>query len=337
MHVLVTGGAGYIGTHTLISLAKANHQFTVMDNLSNSCMEGIRRVEKILNQKIPFVNIDLRHYEHLVSEMNKITQVDAVIHFAGLKAVGESSQIPLNYYENNLGSTMNLLKVMKLFLIPNLIFSSSATVYGTPDKLPLTETAPTGATNPYGRTKLIIEWMLADLAASDPFWNITALRYFNPVGAHQSGEIGEDPLGIPNNLMPFISQVAVGKRDMLNIFGGDYNTADGTCIRDFIHVCDLADGHIAALGAFARGFHPVNLGTGRGFSVLELVKAFEKNSGIKIPYKIVGRRAGDVAANWADPAKALELFGWKAKYSIDDICKDTWSWQKKNPQGYQNV
>ncbi len=332
--IFVTGGAGYIGSHTCVELLNAGYDVVVYDNLSNASLEAIRRVEKITGQPVKFVKGDIRDAEALEQAMQGC---DAVIHFAGLKAVGESVEKPLEYYDNNVCGTVNLLEVMQKLNIKTIVFSSSATVYGDPDFLPLTEDHPLRATNPYGRTKLMIEEILRDLFVSDPTWRISILRYFNPVGAHESGLIGEDPQGIPNNLMPFVSQVAVGRRDHLNVFGGDYSTHDGTGVRDYIHVVDLAKGHLAALKSLNKPqCEAVNLGTGNGYSVLDVIKAFEKASGEKVPYKIVDRRPGDVAACYADPSKAKETLGWEAKYDIDKMCEDTWRWQSQNPNGFHS-
>jgi UDP-glucose 4-epimerase len=332
--IFVTGGAGYIGSHTCVELLEAGYEVTVYDNLSNSSEEALHRVEKITGKPLDFVRGDIRDAEALEKAMEGS---DAVIHFAGLKAVGESVEKPLEYYDNNVGGTVTLLEAMRRVGIGTIVFSSSATVYGDPDFLPLTESHPLRATNPYGRTKLMIEEILRDLFRSDPSWRIAILRYFNPVGAHKSGLIGEDPRGIPNNLMPFISQVAVGRREALRVFGGDYPTPDGTGVRDFIHVVDLARGHLAALKALdAPRCEAINLGTGRGYSVLEMVEAFERASGRKVPYEIVGRRLGDIAACYADPAKARELLGWEAEYGIERMCEDGWRWQRMNPEGYRS-
>jgi UDP-glucose 4-epimerase len=330
--IFVTGGAGYIGSHTCVELLEAGYEVRVYDNLSNADEEALRRVERITGKPLEFVKGDIRDGEAL---KNAMVGSDAVIHFAGLKAVGESVEKPLEYYDNNVGGTVTLLQTMEELGIKKIVFSSSATVYGDPDFLPLTEKHPLRATNPYGQTKLMIEEILRDLYCSDPEWSISILRYFNPVGAHESGLIGEDPRGIPNNLMPFISQVAVGKRELLQVFGGDYDTADGTGVRDYIHVVDLARGHLAALNTLEdSGCEAVNLGTGRGYSVLEMVKAFEKASGAKVPYRIVDRRPGDIAACYADPSKAKGRLGWQAEYGLEKMCEDTWRWQKNNPEGY---
>jgi UDP-glucose 4-epimerase len=335
MKILVTGGVGYIGSHTVIQLIDAGYEVVIVDNLSNSKIEALNRVEKITNKRIAFYKADLLNKEKL-TEIFINENVDGVIHFAGLKAVGQSVKMPLYYYKNNLIGTLNLLDIMQTTNVKNLVFSSSATVYGDPHKVPITEDFPLSATNPYGRTKLMIEEILRDLYISDKNWNIAILRYFNPVGAHQSGTIGEDPNGIPNNLMPFITQVAVGKREFLSVFGNDYPTVDGTGVRDYIHVVDLADGHLKALEKLKTnpGCVEYNLGTGKGYSVLEVVKAFEKVSGKKIPYKIVERRSGDIAACYANPEAAKQELGWKAKYGIEKMCEDAWRWQLQNPNGY---
>ena len=331
--IFVTGGARYIGSHTCVELLNAGYDVVVYDNLSNASEEALSRVEEITGRAPAFVRGDIRDASMLEEAMQGC---DAVIHFAGLKAVGESVEKPLAYYDNNVCGTVTLLETMKKAGLDAIVFSSSATVYGDPEKLPLTEEHPLRATNPYGRTKLMIEEILRDLFRADPSWRIGILRYFNPVGAHESGLIGEDPRGIPNNLMPFVSQVAVGRRDHLNIFGGDYPTPDGTGVRDYIHVVDLAKGHLAALKALEKGAQceAVNLGTGRGYSVLDVVRAFEKASGRKVPYEIVDRRPGDIAACYADPKKAQQMLGWKARYGIEKMCEDTWRWQSRNPDGY---
>ena len=339
MSILITGGAGYIGSHTLIELHKAGYDFIVYDNLSNSSKESLNRVSKIINQDIKFEEGDIRDKNSLEQVFKKY-KIDSVIHFAGLKAVGESVEQPLKYYDNNINGTLVLLEVMKGFDCKKIVFSSSATVYGDPVSTPIKEDFPTGATtNPYGRTKYFIEEMLKDLYISDNSFQIVILRYFNPVGAHESGTIGEDPNGIPNNLMPFISQTAVGKREYLSVFGGDYDTSDGTGVRDYIHVVDLAFGHVKAIDYLnsKNQINPliVNLGTGKGYSVLEMIKAFEKASGKKVPYKIVDRRAGDIASCFADPSYAKEVLNWEASKTIEDMCKDSWNWQKNNPNGYK--
>ncbi len=338
MQILVTGGAGYIGSHTLISLHEAGYDFVVYDNLCNSSKESLKRVEKIINKSISFEQGDIRDKKSLQNLFKKY-KIDSVIHFAGLKAVGESVEKPIEYYDNNINGTLTLLEVMKEYKCKKIVFSSSATVYGDPHTTPIKEDFPTFATNPYGRTKLFIEEILKDLYISDNEYKITILRYFNPVGAHESGTIGEDPNGIPNNLMPFISQTAVGKREYLNIFGGDYETADGTGVRDYIHVVDLAFGHVKALDYLniqIKNKKPliVNLGTGKGNSVLDVVKAFENASNKKVPYRIVERRAGDIAKCYADPSYAKEILNWEAKKTIKEMCEDSWNWQNNNPNGY---
>lgn len=333
--ILVTGGAGYIGSHTVLELLSRGDDVVVVDNLSNSSRESLKRVESLTGRPLTFYELDLLDKPALEVPF-KHHDIDAVIHFAGLKAVGESVQIPLQYYQNNLAGTLNLLETMQANEVKRLVFSSSATVYGDPTSVPITEDFPVSATNPYGRSKLIIEEMLGDLYASDPTWDIGILRYFNPVGAHVSGEIGEDPNGIPNNLMPFISQVAVGKLARLSVFGADYETHDGTGVRDYIHVVDLAQGHLKALGHLATqpGLVTVNLGTGKGYSVLDMVAAFEKASGKKVAYQIADRRAGDIAECYAHTGKAQKILNWEAKRSLEDMCVDAWRWQSKNPQGY---
>jgi UDP-glucose 4-epimerase len=336
MHILVTGGAGYIGSHTLIELIANGHQAIVVDNLSNSSAESLHRVEEIADTTIPFYKFDVRDKEKL-SELCRENQIDAVIHFAGLKAVGESVVRPVEYYRNNIGSTLTLLEVMKECDIKKLIFSSSATVYGEPEALPLRETnrVGVGIPNPYGRTKFMIEQILRDVSAADPTMQISLLRYFNPVGAHESGHIGEDPNDTPNNLMPYVAQVAVGKLPMVRIFGGDYDTIDGTGVRDYIHVVDLAKGHVAALDHIHAGIDAFNLATGTGTSVLQLIEAFKKASGKDIPYQIVDRRPGDVPASYASPEKANRELGWLASKKIEDACADSWRWQSLNPNGYR--
>jgi UDP-glucose 4-epimerase len=335
LRVLVTGGAGYIGSHTAIVLIEAGYDIVIFDNFSNSSKESIKRVEKIVGKKIPLVEGDIRD-KKILREVFKAYKIDAVIHFAGLKAVGESVEKPLEYYENNVCGTINLCQVMREFNCKSIVFSSSATVYGDPKSVPIKENFPVGATNPYGRSKLFVEEILRDLYISDKSWKIVILRYFNPVGAYESGDIGEDPNGIPNNLMPFISQVAVGKREYLNVFGDDYPTHDGTGVRDYIHVMDLAEGHVKALDRL-NSFNEVmtiNLGTGKGYSVLDVLRAYERASDRKIPYKIVQRRDGDIARNYADPTYAKEVLGWEAKRDLDQMCEDSWRWQSKNPDGY---
>lgn len=333
--VLVTGGAGYIGSHTVLLLLEAGYEVIVLDNLSNSSEESLRRVQTLTGRVLTFIEGDIRDQDCLEKLFDE-HDVAAVIHFAGLKAVGESVAQPLRYYDCNVVGTVRLLESMQKAGVKTLVFSSSATVYGDPTSVPIKEDFPLSTTNPYGATKLHIEDMLRDLYRSDDNWRLALLRYFNPVGAHPSGEIGEDPGGIPNNLMPFVAQVAVGKRDSLSVFGGDYSTPDGTGVRDYIHVMDLAAGHLAALETLDAnaGMLTTNLGTGRGYSVLEMVQAFAKASGKEISYKIVERRPGDVASCYADPAHAEKVLGWKAGHDIDDMCRDHWSWQNKNPDGY---
>ncbi|MGP5336714.1 UDP-glucose 4-epimerase GalE [Psychrobacter maritimus] len=341
--ILVTGGAGYIGSHTCIALHQAGYDIVVYDNLSNSSSEAINRVSTLIGQPIEFIEGDIRDTE-LLRQVFTEHQFFGVIHFAGLKAVGESVTKPLLYYNNNVSGTITLLEVMAEANVKNLVFSSSATVYGDPEVLPIDETSPRSCTNPYGQSKLTVEHILEDLAATNDGWNLIPLRYFNPVGAHPSGQIGEDPNDIPNNLMPYISQVAVGKLKKLSIFGNDYPTIDGTGVRDFIHVTDLAQGHVAALNYLQKrvgqdkyssiGFLPINLGTGKGTSVLELVTAFSEVSGQNIPYQFSARRAGDIASCYASADKAKELLGWEAKLSITEMCQDTWRWQSMNPNGY---
>jgi UDP-glucose 4-epimerase len=333
--IFITGGAGYIGSHTCVELLNAGHQVTVFDNFSNSQPEALARVERITSKKLRFVEGDIRDRAALQTAL-QASGAQAVIHFAGLKAVGESVAQPLRYYDNNVSGTVMLLQAMQACQVQTLVFSSSATVYGDPQRLPLTEDHPLSATNPYGQTKLMIEHMLRDLAASDTNWRIGILRYFNPVGAHASGLIGEDPQGIPNNLLPFVAQVAVGKRAFLNVWGNDYATPDGTGVRDYIHVVDLALGHLAALNWLnnnAKSF-AVNLGTGTGYSVLDMVHAFEQASGKPVPYQISPRRPGDVAACYANPAYAQELLGWQAQRNLQSMCADAWRWQSGNPNGY---
>lgn len=336
MNILLTGGAGYIGSHTCIELISAGHTVVIADNLCNSSKKAVSRVEEITGAKIPFYEIDVCDCDKLstVFEENKI---DAVIHFAGLKAVGESCEIPLRYYRNNIDSTLTLLEVMKKYGCHNFVFSSSATVYGIPKTVPLVETMPTSCTNPYGWTKLMIEQILTDATKADPELSVVLLRYFNPIGAHESGRIGENPNGVPNNLMPYITQVAVGKLKQLGVFGDDYPTHDGTGVRDYIHVVDLAKGHVKAIdyASCHKGTEIVNLGTGVGYSVLDIVKAFIKVNGVDIPYVIKDRRAGDIAECYADPTKALKVLGWKAEKNLEDMCRDSWNWQKKNPKGYE--
>ncbi len=337
MKILVTGGAGYIGSHTCVELLDENYDVVVLDNLCNSSRESIDRVQEITGRPLEFYKADLLNIQEIETIFNDHA-IDAVIHFAGLKAVGESVSIPLQYFHNNITGTLNLLQVMKEHQVKNIVFSSSATVYGDPAVLPIKEDFPLSATNPYGRTKLMIEEILQDLYQSDNSWNIALLRYFNPVGAHASGKIGEDPFGIPNNLVPYISKFAVGTLPELNVFGSDYDTPDGTGVRDYIHVVDLARGHIKTLPKLFTdpGVVVYNLGTGKGFSVLEMVRGFEAASKRKIAYKIVDRRPGDIAACWADPAKAKQELDWEAQKTLSDMCHDTWRWQKNNPNGYRN-
>jgi len=333
--ILVTGGAGYIGSHTTLLLLEAGYDVVVVDNLSNSSRESLNRVEKLAGKAPEFYQTDIRDSKGLES-IFETHQFDGVIHFAGLKAVGESTEIPLDYYEQNISGTITLLKVMKKFQCHRIVFSSSATVYGDPASVPITEDFPTSATNPYGRTKLFIEEILRDLALSDTHWHVILLRYFNPVGAHKSGLIGEQPQGIPNNLMPYISQVAVGKRDKLSVFGGDYPTPDGTGVRDYIHVMDLSDAHLKAIEKIQdlAGTTTLNIGTGNGYSVLEMVQAFEQSTGVKVAHKIVDRRAGDIAECWANAALAEDVIGWKAHLDLEDMMQDTWRWQSNNPDGF---
>lgn len=336
MKVLVTGGAGYIGSHTCVELLNAGHEVVVVDNLDNSKEIVIDRVRDITGKDLTFLKIDLLDYNALNLVFDKFN-VNAVIHFAGLKAVGESNRIPLRYYDNNITGTLNLCRVMGAHNVKNLVFSSSATVYGDPASVPITEDFPLSSTNPYGRTKLYIEQILRDLYASDKAWNIALLRYFNPVGAHSSGTMGEDPNGIPNNLLPYITQVAVGRLEKLSVYGGDYPTSDGTGVRDYLHVVDLAVGHLRALDKLLEnpGCRAWNLGTGHGYSVLDVIKAFEKVSGMEIPYQIVERRQGDVAQCYADPKRAKDELKWEATRGIEEMCSDSWRWQSQNPVGYE--
>ncbi|WP_027468759.1 UDP-glucose 4-epimerase GalE [Deefgea rivuli] len=335
MYILLTGGAGYIGSHTYIELVKAGFKPVILDNFSNAKPEVFNRIKAITGQDIEWVKADVRDRAALDAVFAKWS-FSAVVHFAGWKAVGESVAKPLEYYDNNVVGTLRLLDAMKAANVKNLVFSSSATVYGDPHAVPILEDFPLSATNPYGRSKLMVEDILRDLRVAEPDWNIALLRYFNPVGAHESGLIGEDPQGIPNNLMPFVSQVAVGKRERLSVFGGDYATADGTGVRDYIHVVDLAIGHVKALQKLATqpGNVTVSLGTGVGYSVLDMVKAFEQASSKPVPYDIVARRPGDIAACYANPAKALAELGWRAEKSLQDMCNDSWRWQSQNPNGY---
>ena len=334
--ILITGGAGYIGSHTALELLNQGYEVVVYDNLSNSSQESLKRVEELTGKKIAFYEGDVLDKEAL-SAMFRAEHVDAVIHCAALKAVGESVKKPLEYYQNNITGTLSLMSVMDEVGVKNIVFSSSATVYGSPEEMPITESCPKGAcTNPYGWTKSMMEQIMTDVQKAKPDWNVILLRYFNPVGAHKSGRIGEDPKGIPNNLMPYISQVAVGKLEKLGIFGGDYDTPDGTGVRDYIHVVDLAIGHVKAIDYIFTnpGLDVINLGTGTGYSVLDMVKAFGKACGKEIPYEIKPRREGDIAMCYADPAKALKVLGWKAERGLEEMCEDTWRWQSQNPQGY---
>lgn len=332
---LVTGGAGYIGSHTLIELINNNFEVVVIDNLANSSRESLRRVEQITGHDIPFIEADVRDQSAL-DDIFTTYDIDSVIHFAGLKAVGESVAKPLEYYDNNLVSTLALLEAMRKHSVKQLVFSSSATVYGSPSELPLRETSTVGVglTNPYGKTKYMIEQIIQDYCAADPAFEATILRYFNPIGAHQSGQIGEDPNGIPNNLLPYVAQVAVGKLQSVGVFGDDYDTPDGTGVRDYIHVVDLARGHVAALQHMKAGANVYNLGTGSGTSVLEIIKAFSKACGRNLPYDIKPRRAGDIAACYADCSKAERELGWRAELSIEQACADSWRWQSQNPNGF---
>ena len=336
MNVLVTGGAGYIGSHTCVELLERGYGVIVADNLVNSSAKSLERVQQITGKSLDFYEIDVRDRAALDRIFEK-HDINCAIHFAGLKAVGESVAMPLEYYDNNLNSTITLCRAMKDHGVKNIVFSSSATVYSGDNEMPLKESSRTGmCTNPYGWTKYMSEQILRDTAFADEEWSIALLRYFNPIGAHKSGLIGEDPRGIPNNLMPFISQVAVGRRDHLNVFGNDYDTHDGTGVRDYIHVVDLARGHVCAIEYMQKhkGENVFNLGTGMGYSVLDMVKAFERVTGIKIPYEIVARRPGDLATVYSSPDKSAELLGWKAQYNLDDMCRDTWAWQSKNPMGF---
>ncbi len=335
MAILVTGGAGYIGSHTCVELLNAGHEIVVLDNFLNSSNESLSRVKEITGKDFPFYEVDLLDKDRL-DRVFQEHRIEAVIHFAGLKAVGESVEKPLYYYHNNISGTLYLVEVMHKHGVKNIVFSSSATVYGLPESVPISESFPLSATNPYGQTKLMIEQILRDVQVSDPEWSISLLRYFNPIGAHESGRIGEDPNGIPNNLMPYITQVAVGKLPQLQVFGDDYNTVDGTGVRDYIHVVDLAKGHLKALENVLqiKGVEAYNLGTGKGYSVLEMVKAFEKASGKDVPYNIVERRAGDIGECYADPTKAKEDLGWVAEKGLEEMCLDSWRWQKNNPNGY---
>ena len=337
MKILVTGGAGYIGSHTVIALLQAKHDVVVVDNYVNSCAAALSRVKKITGVDFNSYEVDLLNYDALENVFKK-EKIDAVIHFAGLKAIGESVAHPLRYYNNNLTGTLNLLSLMEKYKVNNFVFSSSATVYGDPKTVPIAEDFPLSTTNPYGTTKLFIEQILRDWCKANSSLNVVLLRYFNPVGAHSSGLIGEDPNGIPNNLVPYVLKVAIGTLPNVNVFGNDYPTPDGTGVRDYIHVCDLASGHVAALKKIQENFgcETYNLGTGRGYSVLEIIKTIEEVSGRTIPYKIVGRRAGDIATCYADSTKALKELGWKAEKTLKEMCADSWNWQLKNPNGYKS-
>lgn len=339
MAIIVTGGAGFIGSHTCVELLNAGYEIVVVDNYYNANPKSLERVKELTGKDFKSYECDIRDSEGM-DKIFKENKIDAVIHFAGLKAVGESCQKPIEYYDNNIGGTLKLCDVMRNNGCKNIVFSSSATVYGMKNVSPLKETMKTGGTtNPYGTTKYMIEIILEDIYKSDNEWNVTLLRYFNPIGAHESGRIGENPSGIPNNLMPYITQVAIGKRPFLSVYGNDYDTPDGTCIRDYIHVVDLADGHVKAVNNILdgkKGVQIFNLGTGKGYSVLDIVKAFSKAYGKELPYKIAPRRPGDLAVCFSDPTKAKEVLGWEAKRGIDDMCRDSWNWQSKNPNGYDD-
>ena len=337
--ILITGGAGYIGSHTALELLNEGYEVVVYDNLCNSSQESLRRVEELTGKTVKFYEGDVLDGAALEA-MFRAENVDAVIHCAALKAVGESVQKPLEYYQNNITGTLTLMDVMNRVGVKNIVFSSSATVYGSPEEMPITESCPKGqCTNPYGWTKSMMEQIMSDVQKANPDWNVILLRYFNPVGAHKSGRIGEDPKGIPNNLMPYISQVAVGKLEKLGVFGNDYNTPDGTGVRDYIHVVDLAIGHVKAINYIFTnpGLDVINLGTGVGYSVLDMVKAFSKACGKEIPYEIKPRRAGDIDMCYADPSKALKVLGWKAERGLDEMCEDSWRWQSQNPNGYREA
>ena len=337
MSILVSGGAGYIGSHTCVELLDAGYEIVVVDNLCNSCEESLRRVEKITGKTVPFIKADLCDPAATEAVFGRHPDIEAVIHFAGLKAVGESVAKPWEYYDNNLNSTLVLTKVMKEVGMKNIIFSSSATVYTADNEMPLKETSRTGGcTNPYGWTKYMTEQILSGLANADPEWSVVLLRYFNPIGAHKSGLMGEDPRGIPNNLMPYITQVAIGRREKLSVYGNDYDTPDGTGVRDYIHVVDLSKGHVAAVKYAVEhtGCEVFNLGTGIGYSVLDMVNTFREVNNVELPYEIVARRPGDIATCYADPAKSAEVLGWKAEETLADMCRDSWNWQSKNPMGY---
>ncbi|MBQ6715643.1 MAG: UDP-glucose 4-epimerase GalE [Clostridia bacterium] len=336
MSILITGGAGYIGSHTCLCLLNKGYDIVVVDNLDNSSKESLARVTELTGKEIPFYEVDARETAKLI-EIIKKHNVDSVIHFAGLKAVGESVRLPLEYYENNLVSTIHLADAMVKTGVKKLIFSSSATVYSADNEVPLTESGRLGCSNPYGWTKYMNEQILRDVSVAHPDWSIVLLRYFNPVGAHESGRIGEDPTGVPNNLMPYVSQTAVGRREFLTVYGDDYDTPDGTGVRDYIHVMDLAEGHVAAVeyAEKFKGCDAINLGTGVGYSVLDMVKAFEEANGVKVPYKIGPRRPGDLATVYSNPEKAEKVLGWKAKRTLIDMCRDLWTWQSNNPNGYR--
>lgn len=337
MAILVTGGAGYIGSHTVVELLTKDYEVVIVDDFSNADPAVLDRIEELTGKSFTFYELNILDKESLSKVFEK-HEIEAVIHFAGFKAVGESVAEPLAYYQNNMTGTLILLEVMQEFKVKKIIFSSSATVYGMDNEAPFTEEMPTSATNPYGKTKVFIEHILRDLAVADAAWSIVILRYFNPIGAHESGRIGEDPNDKPNNLMPYITQVAVGKLDKLSIFGADYDTHDGTGVRDYIHVVDLAQGHLSALEYTFENttVEAVNLGTGEGYSVLDVVQAFENANSLTIPYEIVDRRPGDIAIGYADPTKAKTLFGWESKYTLEDMCRTSWNWQKNNPRGYVN-
>ncbi len=338
MAILITGGAGYIGSHAAVEFLNAGYEIVVLDNLSNSHIEVIDRIKELTSKAFPFYKMDVLDVE-AVDQLFHLYDIDSVVHFAGLKAVGESVSAPLNYYDNNVTGTIKLCEIMAKHHVKKLVFSSSATVYGMPDRVPIDENFPLSATNPYGRSKIMIEDILRDLHVSDPSWSIALLRYFNPIGAHETGRIGESPSGIPNNLMPYITQVAIGKRDQLVVFGNNYETHDGTGVRDYIHVVDLVKGHLKALQYLENkcGVEAFNLGTGNGWSVLDLVKAFANVSGKEIPYEIVDRRSGDVAVCYANTNKALAILDWKAQKSLADMCADSWNWQMQNPSGYDQA
>ncbi len=337
MNILVTGGAGFIGSHAAVELLENGYDIVILDNLSNGYLEAIHRIKELTGKEVSFHQVDLLDFNGLEEIFQKY-RFDAVMHFAGLKAVGESVEIPLKYYHNNITGTLNLCRLMEKYNVKKMVFSSSATVYGMPDRVPIDESFPLSPTNPYGRTKLMIEEILRDLYRSDNTWSIAILRYFNPIGAHESGRIGEHPKGVPNNLMPYITQVAIGKRDKLYIFGNDYNTHDGTGVRDYIHVVDLVKGHVKALQYLNQhqGVETFNLGTGTGYSVLDLVHTFSAVTGKEIPYEFVGRRPGDVAICYANPKKAEQILGWRAEKDLKQMCKDSWKWQSQNPRGYES-